>query len=174
MPTIEIASINSTGLDLNQANFNIAIIEENKLRSHRGLFYDLLQQQNGIIIHIGNPEFKDDKGAGFFAGKLINWDVDDSSEFISIPVHNIDDQIFHHAANQQFRFRFLDQYKPDIDKLLKIALDKSPIKKAYFLTDYQFGPEKENMEIIYTIYDFWQQHDNNGLNLNTLYEIYGQ
>jgi len=43
MPTIEIASINSTGLRLNQADFDVAIIEENKLESHRGLFYDLLK-----------------------------------------------------------------------------------------------------------------------------------
>ena len=64
MPTIEIASINSTGLD--QADFNVAIIEENKLESHRGLFYDLLREQNGAIVHIGNPDFKADKESGFY------------------------------------------------------------------------------------------------------------
>ncbi|WP_316839673.1 hypothetical protein [Pedobacter gandavensis] len=174
MPTIEIVSINSTALRLNQKSFSIAIIEENKLKSHRGLFYDLLQQQNGIIVHIGNPEFKYDKSGGFFAGELIDWGVDYPGELITIPVNKIGNPIFNNEANQQFRFKFLDQYKPDIDKLLKIALDKSPIKKVCFLTDYQFGPEKETIEIIYTINDFWQQHDNNGLNLNTLYEMYGR
>lgn len=173
MPTIEIVSINSTTLQLNQENFSIAIIEENKLISHRGLFYDLLQQQNGTIIHIGNPEFKYHKSDGFFAAELIDWGVDYPTE-LTIPVNNIGDPTFNRGANQQFIFKFLDQYKPDIDKLLKIALDKSPIKKVCFLTDYQFGPEKETIEIIYTINDFWQQHDNNGLNLNTLYEMYGR
>jgi hypothetical protein len=57
---------------------------------------------------------------------------------------------------------------------LKIALKNSPIKKIYFLTDYQFGPKKENIEIIYTVSDFWTQHDSAGLNFNTLYEIYGE
>jgi hypothetical protein len=38
MPTIEIASIKSKGLNIDQNNFEIAIIEENKLESHRGLF----------------------------------------------------------------------------------------------------------------------------------------
>jgi hypothetical protein len=66
MPTIEIASLNSTGLGLDQADFDVAIIEENKLESHRGLFYDLLRQQNGVIVHIGNPDFKDDKEGVFF------------------------------------------------------------------------------------------------------------
>ena len=45
MPTIEIASINSTGLNLKSEDFKVAIIEENKLVSHRGLFYDFLKTQ---------------------------------------------------------------------------------------------------------------------------------
>lgn len=65
MPTMEIASINSIGLALNQADFDVAISEENKLESHRGLFYDLLRQQKGVIVHIGNPDFKIDKEGVF-------------------------------------------------------------------------------------------------------------
>jgi len=37
MPTIEIASINSAGLDLIQADFDVAIIKEKKLLSLRTL-----------------------------------------------------------------------------------------------------------------------------------------
>ncbi len=73
MPTIEIASTNSKGLDLRQADFHVAIIEENKLESHRGHFYDFLYHQQGTIIHIGNPEFADDKEGGYSAGNIINW-----------------------------------------------------------------------------------------------------
>jgi hypothetical protein len=151
MPTIEIVSIDSTGLGYNQADFDVAIIEENQLKSHRGLFYTFLKKQNGVIVHVGNPDFKKDKEGEFFAGAIVDWNV-----------------------NQQFMFRFLDQYKRDIDTLLKIALDKSPIQKIYFLTDYQFGAGKENIEIIYTIKDFWKRHDTKGLRFNTLYEMYGQ
>lgn len=84
----------------------------------------------------------------------------------------MDSPIYDSGANQRFRFRFLDQYKADMNKLLKTALDKSPIKKIYILTDYQFGPEKESIETIYNIQDFWQQHDNDGLIIHTLYEMY--
>ena len=172
MPTIEIASINSTGLGLNQADFEVAIIEENKLESHRGLFYDLLRQQSGVIIHIGNPDFKDDKEGGYFAGAIVDWDFEPGD--IIIPEYDENDPTYNSGANQQFRFKFLEQFKPDIDKLLKIALDNSPIKKVCFLTDYQFGPENGKTEIIYAITDFWSQHDNEGLGLNTLYEMYGR
>jgi hypothetical protein len=172
MPTIEILSINSTGLGLNQTDFDVAIIEENKLESHRGLFYDLLRQQNGVIVHIGNPDMKGDRQAGFFAGKIIDWSFEPSD--IIIPEFDENDPIYNRVANQQFKFKFLDQYKHDIDKLLKIALYNSPIKKICFLTDYQFGPENGKTEKIYTITDFWTQHDIEGLGLNTLYEMYGQ
>ena len=172
MPTIEIASFNSKGLGLNQADFGVAIIEENKLESHRGLFYDLLRQQNGVIVHIGNPVFKDDKEGAFFAGQIIDWDFEPTQIFF--PEFDENNPTDNRGANQQFKFKFLDRYKIDIDKLLKIALDNSPIKKVCFLTDYQFGPENGKSEIIYTITDFWTQHDNEGLGLNTLYEMYGK
>ena len=171
MPTIEIASINSTGLGLKQVDFDVAIIEENKLESHRGLFYDLLRQQNGVIIHIGNPDCKDDENAGYFAGAIVDCSFEPGD--IIIPEYDENDPTYNSGANQQFRFKFLEQFKFDIDNLLKIALDNSPIKKVCFLTDYQFGPENGKTEIIYTITDFWTQHDNEGLGLNTLYEMYG-
>ena len=173
MPTIEIVSMNSSRLYLKQADFKVAIIEEDKLISHRGLFYKLLKKQKGVIVHIGNPDFKNDKEGGFFAGAIVDWSVD-PCEYIYIPENSSEDFIFDKGANQQFVFKFLDQYKYDIDKLLKIALEKSPIKRICFLTDYQFGPEKEKIEIIYTIKDFWNKHDTEGLMFNTMYEMYGQ
>lgn len=172
MPTIEIASINAIGLGLNQADFEVAIIEENILVSHRGLFYDTLKQQKGVLVHIGNPEFKYANEGGFFAGLLIDWGGDLNDEIV-IPENNLDDLVQDSGANQQFTFKFLSAYKLDIDKLLRIALEKSPIKKVYFLSDYQFGPEEGSIEIIYTIKDFWELHDGEGLKLNTLYEMYG-
>lgn len=172
MPTIEIASIDSTELGIRQADFNVAIIEDADLISHRSLFYDILREQRGTIIHIGNPDLKDDKENGFFAGQIIDWSFDPGD--VIIPIADPEDLTAPGGANQQFQFQFLDQFRTDIDYLLKLALDKSPIKKVCFLTDYQFGPEKANIEIIYTISDFWTLHDNDGLTFNTLYEMYGQ
>jgi hypothetical protein len=171
MPTIEIASINSTGLGLRQADFNVAIIEDADLVSHRGLFFDILRQQTGTIIHIGNPDLKDDKEGGFYAAEVLDWNY--APIDIIIPQVVPGDPNAYGGANQQFQFQFLDQYKSDIDKLLQIALYESPIKKACFLTDYQFGPERANIEILYTISDFWTLHNNEGLTFNTMYEMYG-
>jgi hypothetical protein len=171
MPTIEIASINATKIGINQEDFNIAIREEIKLESHRGLFYDFLIKQSGTIIHIGNPNLKNEDH-GFFADKLINWDFDYKE--IDIPEVDLNDPTDNWGANQQFVFQFLDKYRPEIDQLLKLALRTSPISKIFFLTDYQFGPEHPSTEIIFTITDFWDQHDNSGLKFNRLYEIYGE
>ena len=165
MPTIEIASINSLRLGLNQADFDVAVIEESKLKSHRGLFYELLKKQKGVIIHIGNPKMKDNKKGFFFANGIVDWSFDgDDIDHTNLTSDNPEDYA-------QTKFKFLESFKTDIDKLLKIALESSPIRKVYFLTDYQFGPENGKTEVGYSINDFWKQHDNGGIDFNTLYEI---
>lgn len=171
MPTIEIASLNSSNLNLDPATFKVAIIQESTLESHRGLFYDFLIKQSGVIVHIGNPDLQSTTDRVFFAGKIIDWAFEESEIVIpqSETMHTVD-----LGSNQQFRFQLLKEYKGDIDRILKIALEKSPIKRIFLLTDYQFGPEKANQEIIYTIGDFWQLHDSLGLVFNTLYEMYGE
>lgn len=172
MPTIEIASIDAIGLNLNPAEFDVATIEETKLESHRGLFYDLLIKQSGVMVHIGNPDFKNNKDGVFFAGEIINWDFEPGDIVIPQTKSTYDKENL--GANQQFGFQFLNEYKADIDRILKTALEKSPIKRICFLSDYQFGPEKANKEIIYTVSDFWNLHNNQGLVFNTLYEMYGE
>jgi hypothetical protein len=172
MPTIEIISINSKKLGLNQADFEVAIIEENKLRSHRGLFDALLEKQEGVIIHIGNPDMKNNTDGGFFAGKIIDWNFEPSD--LIMPQVDVNGPNDKWATNRQYLFKFLDKYKSDIDKLLKIAMNKSPIKKVCLLTDYQFGPEHEETKKINTINSFWIEHDTNGLTFNTMYEMFGR
>lgn len=73
MSTIEIISLDSRNLGTNQRDFDVAIIEENELISHRGLFCQFLKKYQGTILHIGNPEFKQNKDGGFFGGDLIDW-----------------------------------------------------------------------------------------------------
>jgi hypothetical protein len=171
VPTIEIVSVDSKSLNLDQKDFGIAIIEENKLESHRSLFNDFLNEHNGVIIHMGNPEFIEDKDGCFFANMIIDWEFEDT--VIQIPEVDTNEPIINTGANQLFKFKILDKHQLDIDSILKIAINKSPIKKVYFLSDYQFGPDKPKTEIIYTIKDFWERHDNQGLAYNTLYELYG-
>jgi len=169
MPTIEIASVNSTGLNLNQDDFDIAIIEESKLVSHRGLFYNFLLQQKGTIIHIGNPSFKTDKDGGYFAGGIIDWDFGDSD--FDKKRKGLKSNQENSYANQDFYFQFRQEYKDDINRILQTAIDNSPDNKVYFLTDYQFGPETADFKTVENLMTLWEQHDNNGLTWNTLYEI---
>ncbi len=164
MPTIEIVSIGADKLGLNQYDFDIAIIEEDKLISHRGLFNDFLKKENGIIVHIGNPDFKNDKEFVFFAGLIVDWDFEPGN--IMIP--NFDKG--ENGSNQNFRFKFLLDYQIEIAKIIKIGFLKSPTKNLFFLTDYQFGPENAAVKEI-KLKDFWVQHDKEGLELNVLYKL---
>lgn len=168
MPTIEIVSLKSAGLDLNQDYFNSAIIEDHILESHRGLFYDFLLKHKGTIIHIGNPglSVKED---GFYAGEIINWEFENSNSNEKQKELKTDEE--NHWANQDFLFQLKDEYKNEIEKLMEVAIEKSPIHKIYFLTDYQFGPEKAEFEVLSDVKDFWKKHNQYGLNWNTLYEI---
>lgn len=131
MPTIEIVSFGALRLGLRQSDFEVAIEEENKLESHRGLFYDLLRQQKGAMAHIGNPDQKDGE-SGFFGGQLIDWSL--GPEEIFIPGCDRYAPEDNNGANQQCAFRFLEEYRPEIDTLLRTALVQSPIRKACFLT----------------------------------------
>jgi hypothetical protein len=135
MPSIEIVSLGTDKIGFIQNNFEISIIEENQLIGHRGLFNDFLKNQNGVMIHIGNPDLKYHKDYGFFAGQIIDWDFEPGQ--IAIP--NMDKG--ETGANQQFRFQFKIDYQIEIAKIIDIGLDKSPTNDLYFMTDYQFGPE---------------------------------
>jgi hypothetical protein len=169
MPTIEVASVNSTGLGLNQGDFEVAIIEENKLESHRGLFYEFLLKQQGTIIHIGNPDLKGAKDNGYFAGGIIDWDFDDPD--FEKKRNGLKSNEDNNYANQDFNFQFGHKYKDDINRILQTALDSSPNGKIYFLTDYQFGPEAADFRTLKGLKSLWKQHDKDGLAWNTLYEI---
>ena len=164
MPTIEIVSIGADKLGLKQTDFDIAIIEENKLISHRGLFFDFLKKQNGVIVHIGNPDLKNEKECGFFAGLIIDWDFE--PDYIKIPDFDKGET----GSNQNFRFKFLLDYQIEIAKIIKIGFLKSPTKDLFFLTYYQFGPENATIKEM-NLKDFWVQHDNDGLEWNVLYKL---
>ena len=164
MPTIEIISLGADKIGLNQDDFQVAIIEDTQMESDRGLFYDYLKPQKGTIVHIGNPDFKMDKEGGFFAGKIIYWDFEPT--LVQIP--NFDKE--ETGSNQQFKFQFLVDYQIDVAKILIISLESSPVQEAYFLTDYQFGPEIAKMKDL-KISEFWTLHDSKGLTWNTLYKL---
>ena len=164
MPTIEIVSVGANKLKLNQINYKIALIEENKLESHRGLFYDWLIEQEGIMVHLGNPDFKEDKVGGFFAGQIIDWNFE--STWIDLP--NFNKGVT--GANQVSHFKFLVNYQIEVALIIEKAINASPVHLGYFLTDIQFG-EDEGKIMEMNPRDFWALHDTEGLRWNTLYKL---
>lgn len=172
MPTIEIAIYESEEIEIDQNRFRMAILKDDKLISHRGLFIDEFKNKNGVMLHLGNEEFKNYEGI-FWGNELIDWDATDNDE-IEIPQVDVNDPTDNWGANQQYVFQFNSEFRTEIDKLLKIAISKSKINKVSFLTDYQFGPEIGKKRIIYSIKEFWETHDSEKLTFNTIYEMYNE
>lgn len=164
MPTIEIVSVGANELKLDQSNFKIALIEENKLESHRGLFYDWLIEQEGIMVHLGNPDFKEDKEGGFFAGQIIDWDFEPT--WIDLPNFDKGET----GANQVSHFKFLAEYQVEVALIIEEAINASPEHLVYFLTDIQFGADKGEI-VKMNLRDFMALHDTEGLRWNTLYKL---
>jgi hypothetical protein len=161
MPTIEIVSVQAKKLNLKQEDFKFAIIEENKLITHRGLFHDFLFKQKGVMVHIGGVQFINDKDNFFYGSGLL--------KFLNFP---IDESVFNDSDDiiQYHGYKFEEEFKSDFRKLLEIALNESPVEKAYFLTDMQFGNNGSIVEDI-TIDKLFEMNDNNELVINTLYKI---
>ena len=117
MPSIEIISIDSDNSIYQEENYKFAIqVQNDKIESHRGLFYDFLKNLKGTIIHLGNSEFKKSQNEGFFAGNLINWENEVKNDF-----------------------KFLQEFEVDLKNLIKLAQKNSTKKTIYFLSDYQFS-----------------------------------
>jgi len=166
MPTIEIPIYESENLQIDTSKFKLAILISNELVGHRGLFIDEFESQKGTMLHLGNPEFKDDDGM-FWGSKLIDWKSKKNSVQTS-EINETDNPV----VNQQYVFQLNPKFRYEIDRLLKIGIANSKINKISFLTDYQLGPEKESKRAVYSISDFWEIHDNEKLVFNTMYDIY--
>ena len=164
MPTIEVISLGADKIFLDQESYEIAIIEETELRSHRSLFVNFLKDKTGVIVHIGSPCFINDKDSGFFAGEIINWDFNPGE--IILPNFDNDET----GADQDTIFIFEEKYMTEIKDIIEKSIINSLIEKALFLTDYQFGPSNPSFSKL-KLTDFWKKHNCNGLNWNCLYEI---
>lgn len=154
MPTIEIISVDlKTGLNLNLDEYSLAVREGTELISHRDLFQKFLNKYTGTIVHLGNPDMKNwEPESPFFAGLTLDW------EFES------------HKRNPLSYFRFLKNLRNDVDRILRLAMEKSPNKTIFFLTDYQGGRRRKKRKLG-SIDELWQHHDGEGIRFNTLYTI---
>lgn len=168
VPTIEIVSIQAPTLPPLPRFTTLAIIAERQaaIESHRGLFNDTLGGMSGVILHLGDPDLDPEDG-GWFAGKLIEW----RDESMTIPLVDPADPHDQWGAGQTERFRFLPTARIEVEQVLNLALQASPIGKAVFLTDYQFGPELPTLVSARAPAALWAEHDKVGLRWNHLYHI---
>ena len=144
MPTIEIVCLGQKK-PLNCSSFPFAVRAENRVISHRGLFYDELKQFSGCIYHLGNPDFRPPSRVGFFAGRLMNWYSDGNA------------------------LRFKPRFQAGVQNLLQKLLAASPCNRLIFLSDYQFGGEKEWHSTPLNLRLFWHKHARQEIDLNSLY-----
>ena len=164
MPTIEIISLNAKSTFVKHENYEFAILEETTLASHRALFNQYISDKKGIILHLGNPEFKHETDGAFFASELINWDFEPRD--IEIPNFDFGET----GANQSARFQFEAKYRPSLEALLNKSIQAAPDSIVLFYTDYQFGDGAASYKTT-SLKQFWAGHDQKGLRWNRLYTI---
>lgn len=169
MPTIEIVSVNTWEFPFEQDDFTIAVQKENRLISHRHLFQDYLDHLQGVILHLGNNNYIDNHEQEFFAGDLIDWDFEGKT--VLFPVFDHEEKKHAAGTGQSLVFQFLPEYHKEIDQLLSLAWQHSPVDQVIFLTDFQMGPEKEMHVALQSIEELWRIHHTQGLQWNTAYII---
>jgi hypothetical protein len=149
LPTIEIViHDNKEKINIETTTNNLAIRQDINLKSHRNKFQDYLNNQNGIILHLGNSDLNEN--TGFYGNELIDWDLCDYDKDL---------------------FRFNNDSKKDIELLLKEIQEKSISNKISFLTDIQSYKKRAKYRTLSNLNEFWKLHDSKGLTWNTLYTI---
>jgi hypothetical protein len=131
--------------------------------------------KKGVMLHLGNPDFVNDKEGLFFGGQLFDWEFISKAEALDsnhqrgiIEIGTLENDL--DDKDQSLYTQFKLQYRQQIKNLFTIARRKAKKGKIYFLTDYQFGP-KHAMIYYLTHEEFWHQHDQIGIRLNTIYVI---
>ncbi|MEO1438589.1 MAG: hypothetical protein AAFV80_23820, partial [Bacteroidota bacterium] len=123
MPTIELLSVQAESWPIHVDDYDMAIKTDGKLESHRALFYDWCLEQEGILLHMGNPQ--DQHKWGLSGGRLINHAF--RPESIQLPIIEMGQPIIDKGANQSYQFQFLPKYLEELVRLWKAALHHSPI-----------------------------------------------
>ncbi|MGB1243366.1 MAG: hypothetical protein ACPG49_12635 [Chitinophagales bacterium] len=70
MPTIEIPIYECKDLQIDTSQFKMAILIDHELVGHRGSFMEEFKGKKGMMLHLGNPEFKGDDGMSYIAKSI--------------------------------------------------------------------------------------------------------
>ena len=147
MPTIEIACIAQTEpLDFSDLPF--AVLAENDLVSHRGLFQSDFDELHGCIYHLGNPDWRGDDYA-FFAYELISDSPEEPEDCL----------------------KFNGEFVPHVKTMFRQLLAASPVGQITFSSDWQFGAENVRRFEAISEERFWEMHDACELRSNAFYKI---
>ena len=170
MPTIEIISLErKQPIRIDKNKYKFCIRQNRKLISHRGLFQEFLDKEEGVILHLGNLSLA--KAHYFFADELIDWDCGLGA--VHLPVYNLDEPLEEqwNGSGQYMRFKFKEDHLSGIRELLTKAQRLSPVNKVLFLTDVQFGPEEGRNIELSNVEELWEIHNREGLDWNVMYVI---
>ena len=155
MPTIEIISIGCDSVpDFSHYAMFRAIAEVGRLKSHRGIFQEIFDKERGVIVHLGNNSLPDEPGP-WYAHELIDWKKVDANA----PV----------GSKATTPCIFKKSVKPEIRHLLSDLLNRSPVRKVIFSTDYQFTDNPAQEEGPVTLPRFTELLEHDAIPFNTLF-----
>ncbi|MEO1131456.1 MAG: hypothetical protein AAFX40_01985 [Cyanobacteria bacterium J06639_1] len=146
MPTIEMISIGASWPLQLPSYSGFAYQSEREIVSHRSLFQSILDELEGVIVHLANKNLEKHRGF-WFTGRLMDWEQEDNV------------------------MRFKQDVLPQVVSLMHQLIQYSPTSDLIFLTDYQFGGQRQVIESLMSASEFLRLHDENQLNFNTLYRI---
>lgn len=171
MPTIEIICLGAKTLPALPTFNSFGWLAERELKSHRGIFQPVFNTVTGFIVHLVNKGYElPEHDGGLFAGDLIQW----GQGIVIIP--ELDSELGEdqwHGENQIHGFQFIPEVVPELRQLMKIMRDHSPENGLYFSTDLQFGPDPPREYFGYSLDGFFEEHDEQGLEFNSLYHLTG-
>jgi hypothetical protein len=153
VPSIEVACIE---LDLPAPipTSGFALVYERGLKSHRipSRFQADFSGLSGCLYHFGNPALRNPQQRGaFFAYELLSEASRDA-----IPPSFLE---------------FAPPYRDEVTVVLSSILAASPVGRALFTSDWQFGPEWTHRFGPFGLSEFWRLHDSRNLQLNSAYAL---
>ena len=134
-------------LKIDRLKYPFSVWQNTTLNSHRSLIQDFLGTTKGVILNLANKDCK--KTGIWFASTLIDHDFRSTQN------------------NLEMKFKVDIKSYDGIKDLITKACRLSPVKQAYFLTDYQFGGKPKNLIVKTKIEQLWFIHDEDGLTWNT-------
>ncbi len=153
MPSIEILCVGATTPEP-PPETSFAVIGDPSRQSHRGpkpRFQGDFDRLEGVLYHIGNPEFASNPDGPFFAYDVLS-------------------EASRHASPRSF-LEFAPSHIGSARRLLEWILASSPPGRLIFTSDWQFGPSRTRRFDGLDADEFWRRHDSRRLQTGGLRQL---